>query len=467
MNYNGVHLIPVHNRTADYDYIAATKPGIVKIVDADIDHIRRVREALDGDRSVTIVLRNHARSEDKQAMEENPYATGQRHAREWIDDLKRLGVYGDSNVWVEGVNEPNLDAGPRPSDIFSDEYQAWLKQTRYLASNVDSYIIGLIEEGQPYLNVYAYLFSVGWPTNLKEGEAPYWDYFNDSLNVIEKYGARIGLHEYFPEDGPSWNAGWYAYRWKHMPRTIRVDILEAGMDVYTKHSIMSDPQRRGYLNWVTPEINAHFLHEYCMECRRDPRFGGFTPFTSDGSAEWSSYDMLHSYSEMLKLDWSGKPNGETVKPEQKIIWPTKGVTTQRFGENYERYMAMFGAAGHNGIDIANSEGTAIHAVADGVVAWSGWDKEYGYYIRLWHPGLSIHSFYAHLKHNPNVSGDVRQGDLIGVMGNTGNSTGPHLHFELRAGTEFSYDSITYGHTKGRFNPEIAYYLSGSAKVKIT
>lgn len=91
---------------------------------------------------------------------------------------------------------------------------------------------------------------------------------------------------------------------------------------------------------------------------------------------------------------------------------------------------------HTEIDISALEATPILAAADGVVIHANssdpWDGSYGYYVRLQHDG-GIETFYAHcLDICVGFGQEVRQGEIIGFVGNTGNSMGPHLHFEVRA-----------------------------------
>jgi len=87
----------------------------------------------------------------------------------------------------------------------------------------------------------------------------------------------------------------------------------------------------------------------------------------------------------------------------------------------------------NGVDISNSCGTAIYASAAGVVEGSqdGWNGGYGSYIKIKHPN-GVVTLYAHLSSRISQVGDsVEKGQLIGLMGTTGRSTGCHLHFEVR------------------------------------
>ena len=104
-----------------------------------------------------------------------------------------------------------------------------------------------------------------------------------------------------------------------------------------------------------------------------------------------------------------------------FLWPT----TERFISGYH-YTSV-----HQAIDIGGAEGNPIYAVDSGVVVYSGWsDYGYGYLIVLDH-GNGWQSAYAHLSAVAVTCGQsVYQGGYIGALGTTGNSSGPHLHFEL-------------------------------------
>ena len=108
---------------------------------------------------------------------------------------------------------------------------------------------------------------------------------------------------------------------------------------------------------------------------------------------------------------------------QSFIWPTKGVFTSGFGWRWGRM--------HKGLDIANNVGTPIVAAKDGVVKFSGWSSGYGYLVELAHyDGSSTR--YAHNSRLLVRKGQIiPQGVKISLMGSTGRSTGPHLHFEIR------------------------------------
>ena len=104
-------------------------------------------------------------------------------------------------------------------------------------------------------------------------------------------------------------------------------------------------------------------------------------------------------------------------------WPTKGVFTSGYGWRWGRM--------HKGIDIANNTGTPVVAARDGIVSFSGWSGAYGYLVEIAHSdGESTR--YAHNSRLLVKKGQVvPRGARISLMGSTGRSTGPHLHFEIR------------------------------------
>lgn len=90
---------------------------------------------------------------------------------------------------------------------------------------------------------------------------------------------------------------------------------------------------------------------------------------------------------------------------------------------------------HNGVDLAAPRGTPVYATADGIVESARYFGSYGNYVQIGHGG-DVESRYAHLSSYTVSNGDqVRKGDLIGYVGSTGRSTGPHLHYEVRVSNE--------------------------------
>ncbi|MBP1581714.1 MAG: peptidoglycan DD-metalloendopeptidase family protein [Oscillospiraceae bacterium] len=104
-----------------------------------------------------------------------------------------------------------------------------------------------------------------------------------------------------------------------------------------------------------------------------------------------------------------------------FIWPVDGGYIS---------CPIWGYAGHTGTDIAAKTGTAVRAAAAGTVTYSGWQRGYGYVVIINH-GNNIRTLYAHNSALHVVAGQyVQQGQLISSVGSTGNSTGPHCHFEV-------------------------------------
>ncbi len=86
---------------------------------------------------------------------------------------------------------------------------------------------------------------------------------------------------------------------------------------------------------------------------------------------------------------------------------------------------------HNGVDLAAPTGTPIYATADGIVGRADRFSSYGLYVSIDH-GAELETRYAHMSRLAVAAGDtVKKGDVIGYVGSTGRSTGPHLHYEVR------------------------------------
>lgn len=117
------------------------------------------------------------------------------------------------------------------------------------------------------------------------------------------------------------------------------------------------------------------------------------------------------------------PDAGSVSATGSWIWPASGRITQPW------------RPWHRGLDIANKGGGAILAADSGVVQVAGWPDNWGYGNRvLIDHGNGYQTLYAHLSRiMVRVGQAVEQGDVVGMMGSTGRSTGTHLHFEIRAG----------------------------------
>lgn len=108
----------------------------------------------------------------------------------------------------------------------------------------------------------------------------------------------------------------------------------------------------------------------------------------------------------------------------QFYWPVKGTITDRFGWTGSRY--------HTGLDIAAPTGTPVYAADSGTVVYAGRRGRYGLLLEIDHGEGKVVTWYGHLSGFAVKLGDqVERGQVIGYVGNTGYSTGPHLHFEVR------------------------------------
>ena len=107
-----------------------------------------------------------------------------------------------------------------------------------------------------------------------------------------------------------------------------------------------------------------------------------------------------------------------------LIWPVRGPVTSGFGMRWGRM--------HQGIDISAGTGTPIRAAKAGTVTFAGTMSGYGNVVTIAHAG-GLSTLYGHQSRLAVSGGGVSQGQVIGYVGSTGRSTGPHLHFETRVG----------------------------------
>ena len=121
---------------------------------------------------------------------------------------------------------------------------------------------------------------------------------------------------------------------------------------------------------------------------------------------------------------------QPVSGSGALIWPVNGVVTSPYG--YRTHPIFGTTIYHSGIDIGVDYGTPVHAADGGVVVEAGWISGYGYAVIIDH-GNGLSTLYGHNQELAVSEGQsVSQGQVIAYAGSTGNSTGPHVHFEVRA-----------------------------------
>lgn len=131
-----------------------------------------------------------------------------------------------------------------------------------------------------------------------------------------------------------------------------------------------------------------------------------------------------------RAEWIDAANAAHAAPVAAVMaWPVAGRITSYFGYRYHPILHFTRL--HAGVDFGATWGSPIYAAADGQVVRAGWAGGYGRQVRLAHGGGLVSS-YSHMSEVAAEPGSiVRRGQLIGYVGSSGLSTGPHLHFEVQ------------------------------------
>lgn len=136
---------------------------------------------------------------------------------------------------------------------------------------------------------------------------------------------------------------------------------------------------------------------------------------------------------VAQVEADKRRSAEELERQLKIIaaapkgWPAVDVITSDFGWRKFRWRGDF----HTGVDIGVWYRTPVAVTQDGVVTYAGWESGYGWTVEVKHT-LGFSTLYGHLSRYLVSPGDqVKRGEIIALSGNSGNSTGPHLHYEIR------------------------------------
>lgn len=191
----------------------------------------------------------------------------------------------------------------------------------------------------------------------------------------------------------------------------------------TKIRIMMNMEKDAQDIGTSSSISSSFVRNYLPMHRQDLALRKIQEFLKElGESvrleEVVQQDLLRALRE----------NKETLV-SMPTIWPTVGFISSRFGSR----SSPFGGGQiqlHKGLDIGARSGTPIVATAEGTVRQSGRDGAYGNCVSIDH-GAGIITRYAHMQRYIVQPGDwVKRGQVIGYVGSTGRSTGPHLHYEV-------------------------------------
>ena len=161
---------------------------------------------------------------------------------------------------------------------------------------------------------------------------------------------------------------------------------------------------------------------------------------ASGAASEQEFSNLFASWEALEDGGIVAQDGTVAQPAPKAsvsvpsLMPVEGVRLSS-GYGMRDHPVLRKRRQHNGVDLAAASGTPVYATADGLVGKAQYWGSYGNYVQIEHGG-ELQTRYAHLSsYTVALGDDVRKGDLIGYIGSTGRSTGPHLHYEVRVAGE--------------------------------
>ena len=159
----------------------------------------------------------------------------------------------------------------------------------------------------------------------------------------------------------------------------------------------------------------------------DPARGGVGGPGAAPEADWKNQSaLLDTRLSMLEKQFSRRSAQIASTP---TVWPVRGAVSSGYGLRSDPFNGS--SSVHEGIDISTSRGEPVLATADGTVLLSGWAGEYGRAIEIVHNDRYI-TLFGHLQETLVKEGQVvKRGDRVGLVGSSGRSTAPHLHYEVR------------------------------------
>lgn len=287
----GVYWSVMHRRPQDYDYFKRQQPSVFKIMDGGTGDYSWADSHLPDS---VIVARDWALSEQHDDMLRDPAGTGQRHAEEWHTHQQRLG-FDPAKTLVLGINEPRIWEPDVPEAL-------------------RLYTVAMCDEASKLgLRVGAMQLAVGWPNNTGTDTPPDWSPWHGVEDAIKRGRHMLVLHEYWADNGPGENWGWWAGRSLKCPWQVPIVIGECGIDMQVKDGSVAANQR-GWQGRMHPTRYAQELADYVGRMSVDSRFIGCAVFASDfASHEWYSFDIEPAYQAILATPIPD------VKPDAKPV----------------------------------------------------------------------------------------------------------------------------------------------------
>ena len=210
-----------------------------------------------------------------------------------------------------------------------------------------------------------------------------------------------------------------------------INSLKENAEVtYKYYAVTFNGETKSYVNTLeeAEKLVAEIKEEHSGNLDLDIGIREYYTADVDDAKQISENDDVTVAKQQLEssVDEYIDKKSKTINDIYLAVTPVNGVITSRFAaiEN-----VRYGA--HTGLDIGAASGTPIHATADGVVTYASSMGTYGNLVRISH-GNGVETYYAHCSRIlVGVGQTVSAGDTIALVGSTGNSTGPHLHLEIR------------------------------------
>ena len=230
-------------------------------------------------------------------------------------------------------------------------------------------------------------------------------------------------------------------------------IKDMGVAYYRYYAILEYDEEKAYVSdfktaeKVVKELkkkNSNNIDDITIEEKYETELVGFTS-SEKVVAKLYEKKIIKPKVTTVRYQTTGRANTSRNMSNGKaslgisLIRPITGTITSRFGHS-----SRIRSGSHTGLDIAARTGTGIKAAASGTVTFSGWKGSYGYMVVVSH-GIGVQTYYAHCSKLYVKAGQkVKQGQKIAAVGSTGNSTGPHLHLEVRVnGVAYNPQNYVY------------------------
>lgn len=199
--------------------------------------------------------------------------------------------------------------------------------------------------------------------------------------------------------------------------------VKAEYEAYEAELSVKEQELQDEIDRLQAELEKTQEQINALQSNIDDYQAAYEQYAAEDSRVQAEIDRL---TEELK-----QQNTPTVVASGSYAWPCPSCYTITSNYGY-RYLELYGYTRlHAGVDIGAQYGASVTAAASGSVSIATYSSSYGNYVMLYHADGSS-TVYAHMSSLAVSAGDyVNQGDVIGYVGSTGNSTGPHLHFEVR------------------------------------